>query len=50
MIMTDEEREKKQIERNAKSFVESHFRNSCWTKKKGAEEAYLLIVRDGLIY
>lgn len=48
--MTDEEREKKQIERNAKSFVASHFGNASWSKQRTAEEVYLLIVRDGIIY
>ena len=48
--MTDEEREKKQIERNARSFVESHFKNASWSRRKAIEEAYLLIVRDGIIY
>jgi hypothetical protein len=48
--MTDEEREKKQIERNARSFAESHFKNMSYARQRAAEEAYLLIVRDGIIY
>lgn len=48
--MTDEEREKKQIERNARSFAENHFKNASWARQRAVEEAYLLIVRDGLIY
>lgn len=48
--MTDEEREKKQIEKNAKSFIANHFGNASWTKQKVAEQVYLLIVRDGIIY
>lgn len=48
--MTDEEREKKQIEMNARSFAESHFKNASWSRQKAVEEAYLLIIRDGIIY
>lgn len=48
--MTDEEREKKQIEKNAKSFVTNHFGNMPLTRQKVAERIYLLIVRDGIIY
>lgn len=48
--MIDEERERKQIEKNAKSFVANHFGNKSWTSQKVAEQVYLLIVRDGIIY
>lgn len=48
--MTEEERIQKQIERNADSFVDYHFRHRSYSVQNAVKEAYLKIVRDKIIY
>lgn len=43
-------RQKKQIERNAQSFVNQYFRNRSYLVQRAVAKAYLKIVRDKILF
>ena len=43
-------RQKKQLERNAQSFVNQYFRNRSYSVQRAVIKAYLKIVRDGILF
>lgn len=48
--LSEEERIAKQYEKNADSFINNHFKNASWMSRKHLKKAYLLIVRDKILF
>ena len=48
--MTEETRKIIQIERNAESFVKNHFGRKSSQVQKAIKEAYIMILKDNIIF
>ena len=48
--MTEEDRQIAQIERNATSFIKNHFGRKSSQVQKAIKEAYIMILKDNIIF
>lgn len=49
-LLDEKIRQKKQIERNAASFVNTYFGRKSYSTQRAIKEAYLKIVRDKILF
>ena len=48
--ISEKERIARQYEKNAETFINNHFKSASWMSRNHLKKAYLLIVRDKILF